>query len=513
MDSWFLSIGVALRHILELEPRALGLEDRNNAQAIHDEAEPIKSTVTTSATLRRRCRSSQEQTKTNRNSVTGNRECLLDLSGPKLMSGLTHTLLFSKVVACINWTGYPLYVSILYKLLVFSLVTYRFTTGFIYKFMNLHIVSENFKNPIFLFIGFLAILTTVLQLLVNIRIQLFDLCPIFKILDSEKLCFVKRDVLERIGNRSVGAKFIVSIYHALLMCMLTCKNLDDFIDQFHFGTFVLDVFTIIVINYNLLGVGQLDFYIRSSFGHWLLALRDHMEHQFMYCHKLHSLGGQAKTISQLGPPIRLITLDEIQRCLNNMDDHLEVMREVHTVALVLLSLNSFLGNGAIFLLTFHLFADQGDYYHGFLFLLISFNYIFFIFTCYWGDSWVKYALSSLVQSIEDEYFLQNEIKTGNDTEPGNVGETQKLISVGLEPSASSTTATIDKDGIQEVSTETSLDVVVLKKKHVLFYREFQHQFDHHLATQWSNLTFKSHLHILRAFVTLIAAQIIFDHEH
>lgn len=503
---------------------------------------------------------------------------ILDFNGPKLITGVRGWLKLYQILGQINWIGLPLYISIIYKLIVFCIVNYTLTTRIMLRLLELQIMNENYKNPIFLFISCLGFISITAQVFVTLRVNMFDLCPLFKMLTTPRLCFVRVQELEKLGSRSLVFILICHVYHTILLSMLVSKDLEDFINNFYLPTFLLDLYTNMVFMYYLVGTSHLDLFIRSAFGHWLLALKSHLEHRFTYLHKhqrIKKRRDRDQLISRLAGDcdvddvnlyhlqeqqamkefnlqqrhfnnLKLITFDEIQKNLNNMDDHLEVLRSIQISSLVLLTLNAFLANGALFLISYHLLADQSNFYHGFILLLIALNTVFIIFISYSGDWWIYYALSSFVQTVEDEYFMQSDIvKT---PQPSSIAGTNVVVNASnllsmsihsqhrsIQQSATSSTSSLNEAAVTAAAATTttvstvdreldSLDnnideltsyqqMLLIKKKDVLFCREFLHQFENHLATPWSKLNFITHLHMARAFVTLIAAQIIFDHEH
>lgn len=450
---------------------------------------------------------------------------MLDFSGPELGTGYTGWLWFLQIIGQINWTNKPLYMCVLYKLAVLVLVNYTVLYRFAWRFYTLIFPDGHNKNPIFIFITCLATFTVFIQVLVNFKLNLFDLCPVFKILQTPRLCFLRKDILHKLGNQTLMSSLLAHIYLAIMVSLLTTNNFAEFVAEFSIVNFLLNCFSLSAFSYYIMGICNVDLYIRSAFGHWLMGLKSHLELRFTQAHR------RQRRLRQLtNPPSRAWSLnsnfsqqiespangllsvenqrdqldeqppasfDEIQSYLNNMDDHLEVMRSIQEISLVGISLMTFLVNGSMFLVVYNLIVNQHDYYHGFLLLILSLSYIYFTFLCYFGDRWVYYALSSFVQTVEDEYFMQNSLlsdTTGSLTGPSQGASGQE----------------------QRDNSRLNVDckaMLVISKKDVLFCREFLHQFENHLATPWSQLTFKSHLHILRTFVTLMAAQIIFDHEH
>lgn len=607
VNSFKLHILVLLKHILsdgnsdiltspemetELED---GDEDKENISLPHPNIQKIKQSrrsisfatgkklspeiveinkISEKTAMRRR------QANQSRVSIYG--EDLLDFEGPKLIEGIKNWLRFYQFFGQLNWIGKPLYLSIIYKFLVFALLVYCFTYRIVLKFYNLKIISEDYRNPIFLFISCIGFLTITGQVIVTLRTNLFDLCPLYKILITPKLCFVKREILVILGDGTLGIFLLALLFHTLLVSMIVSKDLQQFVNDFHLTDFLLDFYTNTVFLFYIIGLSHMDLYTRSAFGHWLLALRSHLEHRFTHSHRCQrrtlrrikgenfDMIGQQQLINIINADEeatnrsfrdeyqgfdsgdgskknfpRLITFDMIQRNLNNMDDHLEVLRSVQISSMVLLSLNAFLVNGGLFLLSYHLLADQHNFYHGFLFLLLSLECLGIIFFCYSGDRWVYYALSSFVQTVEDEYFMQSDIKTpteiqqptSNQSGIDSVGTSnnneiefiERNPSINFQNELRENAASDQANNFTgfsplELEIEASKTIescrmykaqqmLFIRKKDVLFCREFLHQFENHLATPWSKLTFITHLHMARTFVTLIAAQIIFDHEH
>lgn len=483
---------------------------------------------------------------------------MLDLAGPKLWNGAKFWLFFYQIIGHLNWSNQPLYLCILYKMITTIIVFYIIYIHFVKKIIALNIIDENYRNPIFIFISLLAAASSIVQSCISVFTNLFDLCPLFKIITTPKLCFINKEVQHITGTETFKGMFIFYIYNCLLMSMLVCRNLEEFLNQFSVYTFVIDIFALISALYFLVGMTHFDFYIRSTFGFWLIAMKFNLEHRFTFLHKyqrkqrLHehkisietnssseqnedilvgdnrpetlstsaldprptSSLSQRRLERQFAKAYKFVTLDEIQKNLNNMDDHLEVWRSIQTSSLVLITLNAFLTNGGLLLLVYQLLANQGNYYHGLLLLLISVNYTIVIFFCYVGDSWISYALSSFVQTVEDEYFLQ-----GGDESIGGLNQLNGRKSSSVLPLDWSRSQDQPEplEAIVGQSRRISLakqhQSLLIRKKDVLFCREFLHQFENHLATPWSKLTVKTHLHMLGTFVTLIAAQIIFDHEH
>lgn len=520
-----LNVTATLKHILDQEPKPLINDDSklNVTEPLEPQNEIARKRSESVSRLENETSASQRaslrRSLKDPHRLIGTRDSFLDLSGPPLMSGFYVNLRLHVLMSHINWPNKPLYFSLIFKCMILGFMVNRIFSRVMDKIVDL-IDERDLKNPIFVFIGFLAIITTVVQFVTNSYVSTFNLGTFYKILREPKLCFIRQDILDQLGNKMTSFMVMFLIYNGILTGMLVSDNFNHFIETFDLVTLIIDIYMFGAAFYCLCGDSLIDFYIRTSFGHWVIALRDHLEKQFAYLHRQHHVT-PAKTRS----PIKMITLDEIQRSLNNMDDHLEVMRSVHSFSLVLMSLNSFLGNGGLILMTYHLISDQKNYYHGFIVFLLSTSYFGAVFLCYFGDSWLYHALGSLVQCIEDEYFLQSDIKTITTT-----------TSTRIESTTATETTTQQREQEQQIMTdqvgpfseieplteqchEQALATIdrrkthILKKKHVLFFREFLHQFENHLATPWTNLTFVSHLHILRAFVTLVAAQIIFDHEH
>lgn len=453
---------------------------------------------------------------------------MLDFSGPKLICGYNGWLLFLQIIGQINWIGKPLYLSIIYKLIVFCIASYCLFYRLLGRLYSLTFPDGGYRNPIFIFITLAGSFTIMIQILVNVKLNLLDLCPVFKILQTPRLCFLRQDVLHKLGNQTLTVTMILHVYVAFVMNLLAAENFTELVANFSLLNFLLDCFSVGVYTYYIMGICAVDFYIRSAFGHWLMALRSHLELRFTQAHRRERrlkrsanlasrawscCSGQSRMLlKRARADVELIgtkqqlednqppaAFDQIQRNLNNMDDHLEVLRSIQEVSLVGISLMTFLVNGSLFLFVYNLIANQRDYYRGSVFLVLALSYIYVTFICYFGDRWVYYALGSFVQTVEDEYFMQsnmfNEAHAGSQSHP-----------------AQNTNSHEDFGANKELFHDDE-SMLIIRKKDVLFCREFLHQFENHLATPWSQLTFKSHLHILRTFVTLMAAQIIFDHEH
>ena len=504
-------------------------------------------------------------------------EEVLDMSGPKLIGGLRSWLILYQIIGQLNWLGKPLYLSIVYKALILALNAYILRERYIKRGFRLNLVDQNYRNPIFIFISLLAFLSCFCQLCVSIYTNLFKLCPMFKILTTPKLCFISEDLQHVVGSRTLRVILVFILYNTVIMSMLVSNDLNEFLNEFNVLTFVMDYFTSASVVYYLIGMSHLDFYIRGSFGCWLIALKGNLEYRFTHLSRHQrqarasnvasnrlarkqsrassgwSTGGVADPLSSLtrrssaggaesayhqgvdlsqvvnNPMVttaeqqlqmgatgfKYFTLDEVQKNLNNMDDHLEVWRSVQTWSSVLISLNAFLSNGALLLLAYNLLANQRNYYHGLLLILVSANYTLVIFISYIGDSLIYYALASFVRTVEDEYFLQH----GDEAAAWPAASRDGVNGDARDATAPSTTTSRQvvlaelEPGSASASLRQHQQLLLIKKKDVLFCREFLHQFENHLWTPWSKLTVKTHLHMLGTFVTLIAAQIIFDHEH
>lgn len=246
--------------------------------------------------------------------------------------------------------------------------------------------------------------------------------------------------------------------------------------------------------------------------------------------------------SSVAKVIEFVSLDEIQKQLNNMDDHLEVLRSMQAASLVFVSLSAFFANGALFLFIYTLLTSRKAYYHGTILTLTSINYILIVLFCYIGDRLAYYGLGAFVQTVEDEYFLQGESSPQVDCGPesgsnavkradesrtgGNPLDTSDNTSSTLAMESSTSVSNSNHNNNKRALSRRDLlhmqqqqqhqrqqQKLLINRKDVLFCREFLHQFENHLATPWTKLTVKTHLHIMGTFVTLIAAQIIFDHEH
>lgn len=455
---------------------------------------------------------------------------LLDFRGPKLIIGTKNWLFVYKLCGSINWTGKPLYLSILYKLIILAITSYILSTHYVIPFYNMKVFNENFKNPVFLFITTLSFVTMATQFVITLRENSFDLCPMYKILTTPKLCFVKEEVLHLISVGSLTFEIVLVIYSCLILSMLAKRDLAHFVNDFYLPYFLLEVFACYITHFNLMGLTFIDLYARSAFGYWLLDLKNYLEQRFTYLHwkqfraldrsevqsrrpRIHSLTPAAQLRDWDSSSQLLLTVDEIEASLNHMDDHLEVLRSIHKDHLLLLALNTFLANGSSFLLSYHLFADQLNYYHGLLVFLLGVNFFIFGFMSYFGDSWLYYALSSFVQTVEDEYFMQNDVlkvpdfmQTNKEFASANPSMASDHYANGARPPSI---------GLSSVGSnyQALQQLLLIKKKDVLFCREFLHQFESHLGTPASKMSLINHIHMVRAFITLIAAQIILNHDH
>lgn len=424
------------------------------------------------------------------------RKSYLSLSGPPLLDGFNNVLVGLMISGQANLVDRPFYLSLILRIFIVGLAFVR-TTQTMMKVNDLGLLNErDVHNPIFILIGILAFITSCSLIIVNVYIVTFNMGIFYKVIRKPNLCFLRRDIMRTIGEKSGSMVVVVIIIHGIATNMVRAIDLEDYVENFDVTSLLLDIYANSVAILSWVGVSFLDFYIRVCFGHWLLGLRDHLTFQFSYLRQTPNImnkpdGGTEQELPYRGK-LKLISMDDIQRNLNNMDDHLELMRSSHTLSLVLITLNSFLANGAWIILGFHLLSDQKDYYHGPIILFFSFSTGLGASISYWGDSWLHHGLEKLVECIEDEYFQQSNLSS-TITEPCNRSHS-------------------DSNEAQDTD-DTSIIKSGIKKKHVLFFREFEHQFSSHLATPWSNLNLKTHLHIIRAFASLLAAQIIFKHVH
>jgi hypothetical protein len=572
---------------------------------------------------------------------------ILDPSGPKLMHGFRKWFILYQLVGQLNWSGKPLIVSIIYKLILIPACVYVIYQDLI-KSMVVYKVFLEFRNPIFVFISLSALMTIILLSSLTFYNNLFYWCPIFKVLTTEKLCFVSREVQEAIGNNLLPPVMTFYIISCILFRMLTASNFEEFLDNFNILGFITDLMALLCIGAHLIGMSRADFYIRACFAVWILAMKTNLENGLAYFQRheqvmkryssskdqsyqmhidpaltrcepkssnlavsscsarmatssdtrsnqnddrynscqtanpgtishdsLATLSNSAAlmndsfesildqkhvspmdnagrvqksssrmTLDEFKAKYQIKTMDEIQKHLNAMDDHLEVSRNFQNGSLVLITLSAFLINGSLLLLAYYLLVNQGDYFHGFVVVILVLNYKVLVFMCYIGDSCILYALESFVQTVEDEYFLQSvnddesaqedigSVDGGLDQDQttssdNNCHQTPVSTTSPVEPLSRShlidlTDATTPAAPIHEAGTEMTrrLDsarqyrqLFIIKKRDVLFCREFLNQFQDHLATPWSKLSVKIQLHMVRTFATLIAALIIFDREH
>ena len=427
---------------------------------------------------------------------------MLDPSGPKMFGGVSAWLWCYQAIGQMNWLDRPLYVSLAYKLLLGLLVAYLFLFHFLLPVLEVPFLIDVIGNPAFFAVSLLAAITTVAQVLANLYINSFQLCPLMKLLTTKRLCFLSCDAQQVLGNRLLPWMIAFNIYHSIISKMATHMNLDDFIYSFNLLHLLPDLFLYIYGTYSTLGLLHIDFYVRGAFGSWLLALSD----AFKDRSRLTAAG-----------PRRGVTLDEIQRCLNNMDDHLEVLRSVQTVPLALLSLSAFLTNGFFIEIAYDMLANRSNNYHGTLLAFISIDYMLLVAFCYFGDSWLYYALSKLVQTIEDEYFLQDmqlyEAESSTNHDGGGLHQQVDDQLLGQAQRLKQVAGSTPGESVRLTRPVSNNQANSISKQNVLFCREFLHQFENHLWTPWSQLTVKKHLNMLGTFVSLIAAQIIFDREH
>lgn len=425
---------------------------------------------------------------------------LLDLSGPQLLKGLGFRNLLC-LVGFLNWFNRPLYLSLIYKAIVWSAISLRIVMLFL-NYYKYNIYTD--VNPIFFLTSILFSICSSAQIAAGMYLTTFKYDAIESTLAKKQLCFLRIDVLELIGFRTLQTFIYLSIIQSILIIMITKKDLNDFLTQFNVITFTLDIITFFPSNSLVFGLGFLDFYARCSFGHWLLALRDHLEKQFSHLSNIASRSSNRcarnrKTgTKEIQLNIEIITLDQIQRSINNMDDHLERWRNLNSMAVTLSTLCSFLAEGIWLLNAYHQIQNLNDRYHGILHLLMVLNYHAFVFIGYLGDSWLDFCLKSLVACIEDTYFLQHDDILNQSL---SYDVETRLIRYEIRDHLSYSSASKVKRN----------SWTKIRKKHILFFKEFLKQFENHMGTSWSHLTFKSNLQMIRAFVTLIAAQIVFDH--
>lgn len=487
---------------------------------------------------------------------------MLDLDGPKLLGGSRLWILFYQVVGQINWLKRPLYMCILYKIIVISFGAYTV----LFRLVGPLIISDSFKlsfrNPIVIFISSMGFIASSLHFMVTVYTNLFNLSPMLKIITSPRLCFLSRETQLIFGDESFFLVSLMMIYNTLLVKMIVCENFQQFLESFSILEFVLDLFGHTVIWYHTIGLANYDLYLRSSFGCWILALKFNLESRFarFNVHQRRKISeclenlnrptGMQQNESNNGVVIetddynesksrgfsfsssaglhttgyvdvysgydnntldyKFVTLDEIKRSLNNMDDNLEVWRMVQTNSLVLIRLAAFLAIAGLLLVAYNMVANEGNYYHGMIVLAVALSYWFMISICYLGDSWLAYALNKFVQTVEDEYFLQ-----GADDDADRLVPDLVLREFRNHHRRSRDLIDGSQLALSGLSENLAIQYksLMIKKVDVLFCHEFLHQFENHLATPWSNLCFKSHFRMLGTFVTLIAAHIIFSSEH
>lgn len=562
METINLYVRAVLKHVLS-EPKPLDSEEDSDDTDIIEDETPSKidlklvnkqlSEENDRVKAIKRQRMMMKKKKRYSSSAKSGVE-LLDFSGPKLITGFENWLLFYKICGQINWVGKPLYLSIVYKFIALAWMSYTAARRTV-SYYELDAVKSSLKNPILIFILFLGCVAQIVQMILVFLTNLTNLSPVYKILETPKLCFLKGEVLHKLGTKSLRLYLIVGMFHSIIASMIGSRDLNQYIERFSFPAFILETYGSFVYLTYVTSILNIDLYIRSAFGHWLLALQCYLEQRFTHLHRhqrrMNRLKARQRLInrtsmetsncsnspgdnqpdssqaSQSGSSMQqpLIAFDEIQKNLNQMDDYLELFRDVQVSCLLLISLMAFLINGSLFLLSYRLLADKKDFYHGVLFVLLGLSFLLQFLFSYFGDSWLYYALSSFAQTMEDEYFTQNELIIKTSTIINNNSDSNKLLSNQAASSmivaqmVENSPISID-DSISELadtkiydSSDQQQQLMLIKKKDVLFCREFLHQFENHLGTPWSKLTFITHIHLLRAFVTLIAAQIIFDEEH
>lgn len=453
---------------------------------------------------------------------------IVDLSGPKLFGGTRHVLIYYQVVGLLNWIHAPLYVSLIYKIALILLASIVTIMRLMIPLMSLNLLDTVYTNPTFIFIFCLSVITSTAHFWLTIYINLFKLCPLFKIITTSKLCYISEQVQYVYGDGNLFLVFIFMVYNTCLVQMLVSTNYQQFLNDFSVGFFVLDLFSQTIIWYHIIGLEHYDSYIRYCFGSWIFGLKMNFESRFERFRIYHRIqlarcfneyterddldSKESHLLAQEDTIVeRFITLDEIQNHLNNMDDHLEVWRTIQAYSLALTSVNGFVNNGTLLLFAYSLLANRANYYHGLVVLAIAVNYWIVLFFCYSGDEFVYYALRKFVQSVEDEYYLQ-----------GSNDGLDRLIFDYAEDEYQQLTESSSGEFNHELQSQLIVltnkliaqhKTLLVKKENVLFCHEFVHQFNNHLATPWSRLNFNSHLHMLGTFVTLIAAQILFDEDH
>lgn len=474
-------------------------------------------------------------------------DSLLDMSGHPLTRGLPseRTLRF---LGLLNWPNRAIYVNIVYKCFVLAIVGIRLNCIMIHYIENNLIFTE---NPVFITTTLLFAISCTMQIIISMYIALFKQHSIRHILREKKLCFLRVNVMKLIGSKTFHSYAYLTFTHCLLIKMASGRNFYQFLDDFRIGLFMLDFFSYLIANSWIFGLGFVDFYTRCAFGHWLLALKDHLEKQFMYIEQIRinqdtisraldfkkrRLSLKVEVANKISPrkfskmiherkdlgdnrknkldriqagksnQIELITIDQIQTSLNAMDDNLEILRTISSSYLLLNSLNCFLGVGILFLQAYHQLHNLGDKYHGLVNIAIACNYQLYQFVCYFGDSWLNYSLKSFVSFIEDAYHINPSTYSDN----CNNGKSKQYLN---EQQYSTESIQMTSGSLQYVNQISSYGFFLPRKKHVLFLNEFKEQFKQHLGTAWVYTTLKSNIFTIRALVTLIAAQIIFDQIH
>lgn len=470
---------------------------------------------------------------------------MLDLRGPKLFEGCEYHWLYYQIIGLFNWLNAPFYLSVIYKLGVIAL-----SLGVTQKRLIIPAVTSGLfdtvsKSPMFIFLAICSLITANLGPANTIYVNMFRLAPIFDTLTTPHLCYLSKDVKFQLGDSNLLQVILFVMFNNIIRYMLVVDNFSQFLNNFSFLNFALDFLCGSVTWFFIIGTTHVDFYIRNSYGCYIWAIKFNLETRFarfhkyrtrrlIECYRLSSKreetssdtddnttldepsSGLGYTFFSMGvknhkKDHKFITFDEIQKSLNSMDDHLEVLRSTQTSSLMWIEINELLIMGVFALTIYSLFADEADYYHGSILVTWSVCYFVIISASYFGDEWLSHSLAKLLQSVEDEYFLQGSHEDDDD-EPRMVPNN---FSHYICPAQVSPTPEERNPAMEKLIKELDFlyESLLIKRKDILFCREFLPQFEAHLATPWSRRSFKSQLNMLGTFATLITAKIVFDGEH
>lgn len=443
----------------------------------------------------------------------------LDYDGPRLLDGCRWWVRFYQLTGHISWFGWPLSMAILYRVALFSAVLWAISprTASLFNIESFQVALQGT-----LFSATFALSAVLGQFIIHrtLYVGLFDSVALKNILFTPKLCYLKTDVLKTIGDKTLSIALAFAYYHILLHFSVTYNTWNELKNDFGFRMFLIEVPLIVIMGfYVFIASTHLDFYIRTCFAIWLLGLRRTLKYKSInkFKSKLrvidYSPTERSESMTTLTSSTatqdacQLLTLDDIIKSLNEMDNHLEALRNTQMFGIVTLTLNTYLGTGCVLLLSHITFAIQDDYFHGAILCLMTVNFSVNTFFIYFGDSFILYALNRLAQLIEDEFYMQksdNEINS-NESTTGTRGERSRREAIRVWRNCECSRCQLEQ--------REELRSFRITKNDVMFFREFLHQFKEHLATPWSQLNAQAHSEVFLAFVTLTAIQIMLAHEY